>query len=323
MRPPVLVVCLLAFGFATVQSPSPSDPQPIFAAARQALGGEAALSAVRSFVVSGTAQRKVGQRVVDQTVELAYEAPDRFVRTSSYDAMTGGPFALHLVTTTREGVRGADRIYQMSMEGTAMQPAPPVGSPTQREATERAAVRRQQQAFARVSLALFAASQPGYPLSFTSLGRVTLLDGTPADGVEGKSQDGDVVRILFEPTSHLPVMISWRELSGYVSSHESYANAVSGGVNRALQTITSGNAGVDGGAARKDAPGAGANADAPLPISERTLALSEFRAADGLNWPHRLVERADGLVLEDMRLGKFRVNAKIPADRFKAADASR
>ena len=299
-----------------------TDPQAILAAARQALGGDRALSAVRLFIVTGSANRKLGDRVVDQATEIAYQAPDRYVRIASYDAMVGGPLGLHLITTTRNGLRGPDLIAESTMEGLNVRPSPPVGTPAQREATERAALRRQHQAFARLSLALFAASEPGYPVVFTSLGRVTLPDGTAADALEGRAEDGDTVRIFLDAASHLPVLLSWRELAGFTSAQDAYAGAVSSGVNRALQTVTSGAAGVGGKPEGSAGPPA-ADTGAPRPIAERTWALSEDRTADGVNWPHRFVERADGKVVETLTLGKYKLNAKVPDDKFKVAGPSR
>ena len=60
-----------------------------------------------------------------------------------------------------------------------------------------------------------------------------------------------------------------------------------------------------------------------LPLVEHSLSLTEYRVADGLNWPHRFVERVEGKVLEDLRLGKFKLNPRIPESKFKPGDPPR
>jgi hypothetical protein len=60
-----------------------------------------------------------------------------------------------------------------------------------------------------------------------------------------------------------------------------------------------------------------------VPLVEHVLTLSDFRRADGLNWPHRFTERVNGEVLEDTKLGKFKLNGKIPAGTFGVPAGSR
>jgi hypothetical protein len=52
------------------------------------------------------------------------------------------------------------------------------------------------------------------------------------------------------------------------------------------------------------------------PLVERRLYFSDFKPADGLNWPHRLKEVVDGEVNTETRLGKFKVNPKLDPKRF-------
>ena len=66
------------------------------------------------------------------------------------------------------------------------------------------------------------------------------------------------------------------------------------------------------------APGAGRP-----PLVEHSLSLTEYKVADGLNWPRRFVERVEGQVLEDLRLRKFKLNPRIAESKFKATDPTR
>lgn len=323
-----------------------TDPQRLLAAARQAMGGEAALSSVASFVVTGNAARNLGRDTVDQSVEIACQLPDRFVRTVSYNAVFGGPGDIRMILTARDGFTGTRLIRETTSSGDF--PAPPEfllfgPAPTEEEraAGERAAVTAQKAALARLALVLFAASNPSYPLEFSSAGQVALPNGKTADAVDAKGPDGAVIRLLVDSTSRLPVMLTWKE-KPVVVARQSEIVAVqrlavvavpAGGAagvgtppavampvvppppSRADKSVAPGTVLVDGLPAGDPTAG--------LPLVEHSLSLTEYKVADGLNWPHRFVERVEGQVLEDLRLRRFKLNPKIRESKFKAYDPPR
>jgi hypothetical protein len=47
------------------------------------------------------------------------------------------------------------------------------------------------------------------------------------------------------------------------------------------------------------------------------IVFSDYKPADGLHWPHRMVTSAAGRKIEDLRLGKFKINPKIDPSVFK------
>jgi hypothetical protein len=304
------------FGVLTIAAPvsAQTDPRQILAAARQAMGGDAALSAVQSFVVTGSAGRNLGPFVADQAVEIACDLPDRFVRRASYNSVFGGPANMRMITTQRDGFAGTAVIRETSTEGDYAPAAPPPSfrptpTPEQRAAVQRTRLLEQQQAFARLALVLFAASHPSYPLQFSSGGQVTLADGRTADAVDATGPDGIVIRLFVDAASHLPAMLAWQERAVIVAAQPSLS-----------PPLRAGNAGLPPGAVMLDAvPGDPRS----VPLVEHAWSISEYRVADGLNWPHRFTERVEGRVLEDMTLGKFKLNPKIPDSTFKTAEPSR
>ena len=324
-----------------------TDPQQVLAAARQAMGGEAALSSVTSFVVTGSAARSLGRHVADQSVEIACQLSDRFVRTVSYNAVFGGPGDVRLILTSRDGFNGTRVIRQTTRSGDFPAPPdiPPLGPPPtaeEREARARAAVMAQKGAFARLALVLFAASHPSYPLEFSSAGLVTMPNGKTADAVDATGPDGAVIRLLVDSTSHLPVMLTWKETPIVLASRSEIV-----AVQRSAVVAVPAGGTAGGGTPPVAAmppvpppPPARADRSVPpgtvlldhfpagdptvgLPLVEHSLSLTEYRVADGLNWPHRFVERVEGQVLEDLRLGKFKLNPKIPESKFKANEPAR
>jgi hypothetical protein len=86
----VLVVCLAIGALAQGQAPKP-DAASILAAAREALGGEKKLSAVKTFVATGRTRQVRGINLVPIEFEMYCELPDKFVRVYEIPAQESGP----------------------------------------------------------------------------------------------------------------------------------------------------------------------------------------------------------------------------------------
>lgn len=322
-----------------------ADPQQVLAAARQAMGGEAALSNVAGLVITGNAARNLGRHTADQSIEIVCQLPDRFVRMASYNAVFGGPVDVRMILTTRDGFSGTRLIRETTSSGDfpappSFLPVGPAPSEAERAARLRDEVMTQKRAFARLALVLFAASPPSYPLEFSSAGSAALPNGKMADAVDAKGPDDAVMRLLVDATSHLPIMLTWKE-SATLVARQSEVVAVQKSAVVAVPAGGAAGAGLPqapmvvvtpppGRGDKWAAPGTvvvdnlAAGGSAPdRPLLEHSLSLAEYKVADGLNWPRRLVERVEGQVLEDMRLRKFKLNPKIAESKFRATDQPR
>ena len=67
------------------------DPAAILAAARQALGGDAKLSAVKSFTATGRTRQVRGDNLVPIEFEIFVELPDKYLRKDEVPAQESGP----------------------------------------------------------------------------------------------------------------------------------------------------------------------------------------------------------------------------------------
>jgi hypothetical protein len=67
------------------------DPAAVLAAAREALGGDKRLSAVRSFVASGRTRQVQGENLVPIEFEISCELPDKYIRRDEIPARESGP----------------------------------------------------------------------------------------------------------------------------------------------------------------------------------------------------------------------------------------
>src|SRR5438067_1159034 len=71
----------------------PRDPAPILAAARQALGGDGRLSAIKSFSATGRTRQVRGENLVPIEFEIFVELPDKYLRKDEIPAQETGPNA--------------------------------------------------------------------------------------------------------------------------------------------------------------------------------------------------------------------------------------
>jgi hypothetical protein len=181
------------------QSTTP-DPSPILAAAREALGGEKRLTAVKTLVATGRTRQVRGDNLVPIEFEIAVELPDKYVRKDEIPAQGSGPTAGGFV---------ADNLIQVPPQAApAGLPGGPPPTPEQLEATRRARVVGVKQDFARLTLGLFAGSFAGYPLTFTYAGQAEAPQGK-ADVLEAKGAPNLTMRFFIAQATHLPIMVSW------------------------------------------------------------------------------------------------------------------
>ncbi len=295
----------------------PTDAQAVLAAARQALGGEQTLSAIGALSVGGSHLRNFGDRNVDSALSIDCVLPDRF-RLERTNTAHGAVSAI--TTTYISGFNGDELISEIN-SSIDLPPPPDINPPrTPEEKVTRRKLRvlSEKHAFARLALALFASSVSSYPLEFTYGGQVQLESGQ-ADAVDAKGPDGFIIRVLIDAKTHLPVMIAWREATATAVVETTQSVVVT-------QSIVVERRGAVGPPIAPPMPPMPPPPTAPTvrasipsgnpPIVEHQLSLGDYRTADGLTWPHRFTERVDGKVVQDMKLGKYRVNPKINPKRF-------
>ena len=221
----LLVGVIAAATFARAQTPpssasaqppasSPSAQTPassaeatrVMAAAREALGGEARLSAVRSFVATGRTRQIRGENLVPIEFEILCELPDKYVRKDEIPAQESGPTSI--------GFNAGELIQQPAP------PPPPAGregapgpTPAQQDAVRKARVDGIKQDFVRLTLGMFAGSFATYPVTFTYVGQAEAPQGK-ADVIDVKGASNFVVRLFVNSQTHLPIMVSWQAPSG-------------------------------------------------------------------------------------------------------------
>src|SRR5436190_12223557 len=197
-----LLIGTLALAFLRpvtgVQAPA-RDATAILAQAREALGGEKRLAAVKNFVATGRTRQVRGDNLVPIEFEIDAELPDKYIRKDEVPAQESGP--------TTVGFSGDQLIQLPEPPAPPARAGAPAPSPEQLEAARRARLIGVKQDFARLMLGLVAGSFPSYPLTFTYVGQAEAPQGM-ADVVDVKGPANFAAR-LFVGDNGLPIMLSW------------------------------------------------------------------------------------------------------------------
>lgn len=203
-----ITVCLSASMAAAPQAPT--DAAPVLAKAREALGGEKKLSSIKTLVASGQTRQVRGENLIPIVFEINIELPGKYSRRDETPAVESG------YTTT--GFSGDDLIQLPPPSTPAMPPmaarpgGPPPPTPEQM-AAQQAAQRKNRvatlkQDYARLMLALFAASTDAFPLKFEKFGVAESPQGK-ADVITVTGLNNFSANFLINQATNLPVMISW------------------------------------------------------------------------------------------------------------------
>jgi hypothetical protein len=274
-----LAAALVAVAVQTLLGQTP-DAAQVMSSAREALGGEKKLSAVRTFTATGRTRQIRGNNLVPIEFEINCELPDKFVRKDEIPAQDTDP-------TTR-GFNG-DTLIQFPPPGAGRgggRPGgPPPGAPPPAAAPGRAGgpppgggrgpggpvppIIAVKQDFARLMLGMFAASFPSVPLTF----KYAAVGEAP----EGKADILDVagpanfsMRFIVQRDTHLPVMLTW------------------------------------------SAPAPGQ----PAPAEQR-MYFADYRDVDGFKLPFRIRRAVGADTIEETTFDRFRINAKIDPRKFE------
>lgn len=331
-----VVGCVAAVAALSGIAAQPKDAATVLSAARQALGGEAKLSAVKSFTATGRTRQVRGDNLVPIEFEVFVALPDKYVRKDEVPAQESGP--------TATGFNG-EELLQDPPPPTP--PAPPPGAPAPNpavlDAARKARVNGVKQDFARLALGMFATSFATYPLTFTYVGEAEAPQGK-ADVVDGKGPNSFTIRFFIHQQTHLPIMVSWQAApagrggppSGRRGGPPSGdPGAPAAGVRGAPPAGERGApASGERGAPPRGEPGAppsgergappagerGMRSTGPAqpPAVEHRLYFADYRDVDGMQFPFRLRRAVGPDTIEETTFDRFRINAKIDPKRFEA-----
>jgi hypothetical protein len=290
-----LVVCLAVVGLEQVgfgqNAQPPGDVTAVLAAARAALGGDAKIAAVKTFIANGRTRQVRGDNLVPIEFEIQTELPGKYSRRDEFPAQDSGP--------ATSGFNG-DGLVQIPKPVTPPLPAGvPAPPPGQQEAALRARVAAVKQDFARLMLGMFASSFSSYPLTFTYRAQAEAPQGK-ADVLDVKGPANFAALLFINAQTHLPIMVSWEVRGGPVGPPRGGPPPVA--------------------APTPAAPAAPAAPVQPPAAVEHRLYFADYRDVDGLQLPFRLRRAVGPDTTEETTFDRFRINTRVDPRRFEVGN---
>lgn len=173
----------------------------VMAAARAALGGDAKIAAVKTFVATGRTRQVRGENLVPIEFEIQAELPDKYSRYDEFPAQDAGP-----VTS---GFVGDALVLIPRPVPPPPRPGAPAPPPGAQEAMLRQRLNAAKQDFARLMLGMFATSTPAFPLTYSYIGQAEAPQGK-ADVIEAKGPNNFTARLFIAGDTRVPIMLSWQ-----------------------------------------------------------------------------------------------------------------
>ena len=339
-------ILVAGLGVPTTGEAQTKDAASVLAAARQALGGEARLAAIKTFTATGRTRQVRGDNLVPIEFEIFVALPDKYLRKDEIPAQESGPNA--------SGFTGDELLLDPL-------PAAPLPDPARK-----ARVATLKQDFARLALGMFAGSYPAYPLTFTYVGQAEAPQGK-ADVLDAKGPDNVTIRYFINSETHLPIMVSWQPPAPARGAGPG-GMPMRGGPGAPGAPAGPGPAGAPGGSVppgRAGGPPAGAppagspppageaparpapppstspaapgtpppgappagpgaapspgapSGATPPPRPEFRLYFADYRDVDGLQLPFRLRRATGAETTEETTFDRYRLNAKIDPKKFE------
>lgn len=299
MQIPRTVALALVAPLAVAAHLTASSPQvdakvgAILAAARQALGGDAALAKVQTLSVSGATRRLMGEREIAGDVTLDVALPDKMKQTDSF-GIPGGPMMERVSVlsgaevwddSTNRG--GGAFMMRMGGPGGPGGPGAPGREPTEdeRQRMREAQVRRMQGELARHALAFLLRTDA----SVTFAGEAEAEDDK-ADVLEVTPLGGTAMKLFIDQATHVPLMISYE-----------------GVLPRTV---------VARGGQRPTPEEIAKMRSEPPQTAVFEVRYSDYKKVDGVLLPHLITTSANGNVTEEWTIDKFKLNPALKPESF-------
>lgn len=281
----------------------------VMAAARAALGGDARIAAVKTFIATGRTRQVRGENLVPIEFEIQAELPDKYSRRDEFPAQDAGP-----VTA---GFAGDALVLIPRPVPPPPRPGMPAPPPGAMEAQLRVRMMQAKQDFARLMLGMFAGTTSAFPVTYAYVGQAEAPQGK-ADVIEVKGPANFTAR-LFIADNGLPIMVSWQAPGPMGPGGPGGVMVRPGGPPPAGGTPPPTGGPPPGGPPPGGAPATAGPAGPPAgakPAPEQRLFFADYRDVDGLKLPFRIRRAAGTETSEETTFDRYRINAKVDPRRF-------
>ncbi len=294
----LLSILSLVLFSASIALANDSKAQEILKQARQAIGGDEQLQKVQGLQINGQYRRVFGDRQMGGDREISIMLPNKYLVE---DAMNAGGLSTAMINYrglngdqawNGNSGGGGGMVFRMGGPGGA-QP-----SPEQMEAMLRRIYNAE---FSRYLLAMILTPPPSLAVEYKYAGESDVEDAK-ADVIEVTGPDNFMVRVFFDKSSHLPLLLNYRGPKPRVMTMTRTPNQKPEDIKKAREE-----------AEKK------LHAEAP-PAPEEVdfyIRLTDHKKVGGIMLPHKLTFLTDTEVSEEFEISKYQLNPQFKSDRFE------
>ena len=286
----LLALGLTTAGFAAPQGSGDRKALELIEQARAALGGTAALSAVKTLSATGTSHPRDRTASSRGDLTLQIELPDKLLRTETMSPMGD------ITVVSAQGINGDTLLREQHAVNAPPGAVIRTGPPPEGDAAAQA-VRSARADMTRTVLALLLTPPATVPARVQLRGEAEAADGR-ADVIDAKGPGSFAVRLFLDKATHRPLMLAYK------------------GVAPQMRIMTQ----------RGGAPPAGApdekhgepGAEAGPQIVDINMFLDDYQREGAVWLPHHVSRSIDGKPAEEWMLTSFKVNPAFKRDTFAA-----
>jgi hypothetical protein len=286
----------LVVAVSVVQAAPQADAkaEEVLKAAREALGGEAALEKIQSVTVTGSSRRVMGEREMTSDVTLDLLLPDKYRHTEEM-GFAGGP------SFTRVSVLNGGEVWDDSTNrgGGAFRFGGPGGPGGQgqgpgqgRQITDedRARFKQMQERrmkgeFARNSLIWFLKTDA--PVTYAAVAEAP--DGK-ADVLEVTPEGAAPMKLFIDQATHLPLMLTYEGTLPRMFTRQGGQRPTPEEIEKMRQE--------------------------PPQTATFEVHLADYKKVNGVLLPHTITQGVNGKVTEEFTVDKFKLNAPLKPEMF-------
>lgn len=295
----LLLILTLIISSASAAFADDARAQEILKQARQAIGGEEQLQKIQGLQINGQYRRVFGERQMGGDREISILLPNKYLVE---DAMNAGGLSTAMINT--RGLNG-DKAWSGNSGGgggMVFRMAGPGGQQASPEQMEAMLRRIYNAEFSRYLLAMILTPPPSLAVEYKYAGESDVEDAK-ADVIDVSGPDNFALRVFFDKSSHLPLLLSYRGPKPRVVTMTRPAGSAA-----KPEDIKK---------AREEAENK-MHAEAP-PVPEEVefyIRLTDHKKVNGVMLPHKLTFLTESEVSEEFEISKYQFNPQFKTDHF-------
>lgn len=295
----LLTLSIVLFS-ASVAFGDDARAQEILKQARQAIGGDEQIQKIQGLQINGQYRRVFGERQMGGDREISILLPNKYLVE---DAMNAGGLSTAMINF--RGLNGDHAWSGNSGGGGGMvfRMAGPGGQQASPEQMEAMLKRIYSAEFSRYLLAMILTPPPSLAVEYKYAGESDVED-LKADVIDVSGPDNFTVRVFFDKSSHLPLLLSYRGPKPRVVTMTRQAGSAAKPeeIKKAREEAEK--------KMHEEAPAAPEEVDF-------YIRLTDHKKVGGVMLPHKLTFLTDNEVSEEFEISKYQLNPQFKADHFE------